>query len=187
MNPQPDLLCVLPEPRFALGEDGVLARSRLAKSAKLTESGCMEWQKHKSGTGYPGISFNKPFLGHRRWRAHRLSYFVFVGELTEPMVCHACDNPVCINPNHLFLGTAMTNRQDAFSKGRLTECVRNGEKCQWHKLTAAQALEVFRSNSPRGELARKFGVTTQAIAAIKHRRCWKWLTDNSEKGNLCGA
>lgn len=59
-------------------------------------------------------------IGRDRWGAHRVAYFVFKGVDPGPLlVCHTCDNPPCINPDHLFLGTHRDNAADALEKGRL--------------------------------------------------------------------
>jgi hypothetical protein len=81
--------------------------------------GCWEWQGSLNRLGYGRFT---NFDGRRDWLAHRLSYRLFIGEFDEELrVCHSCDNPRCVNPNHLFLGTAKDNTQDSIRKGRFKE------------------------------------------------------------------
>ena len=83
---------------------------------KVDENGCWIWQHTKSEKGYGVI---KDFRTHKLARAHRVSYEEFVGPIPEnKYVCHSCDVPACINPDHLWVGTHKENQHDAISKGR---------------------------------------------------------------------
>lgn len=86
-----------------------------SKSAPIPESGCWLWQGYTSGKeGYGRIIVNGASL-----RAHRVSYEAFIGPIPEGMlICHKCDTPLCVNPNHLFIGSNQDNQRDASAKGR---------------------------------------------------------------------
>jgi len=89
------------------------ANSRLwAKTSKNAETGCWEW----TGRTLKGYGVLK--IGRTQWYAHRASYRVRVGEIPKGMmICHHCDNPPCINPAHLYAGTALDNARDFKERG----------------------------------------------------------------------
>lgn len=105
--------------------------------------GCWPWTGHKDKKGY-GVFH--PCRG-RGQRAHRLMYGHANNVSLGPrdIVCHRCDNPSCVNPSHLFLGTHADNRADCVAKGRQAKGEKNGRSI----LTDAQVVEIRRLYIPR--------------------------------------
>ena len=88
-------------------------KNRLLKNVEVNQNGCWEWTKTRLPRGY-GL-----FRVLNQSYAHRVSYVLYHGPLLKGMfVCHRCDNPPCVNPNHLFIGDAQINVDDMMSKGR---------------------------------------------------------------------
>jgi hypothetical protein len=78
---------------------------------------CWVWISHTFRDGYG--KFKGPGPEHKTFQSHRFVYALEVGEIPKGMfVCHHCDNPPCVNPKHLFLGTALDNKRDCIAKGR---------------------------------------------------------------------
>ena len=95
-------------------------KCRLLYRTKINEkTGCWEWQGGKSKAGYGVLNIGGTGINQKIVTSHRLSYETFVGAISHGMfVCHKCDNPKCINPGHLFLGTQEDNAHDMAIKGR---------------------------------------------------------------------
>lgn len=121
------------------------------------------------------------------WFAHRVAYFLHHNsDPNQFLVCHTCDNPRCVNPDHLFLGTHLDNNRDRDNKGHtyrgaqhhLALMDKNGEKNGRAKLTAEQVLEI-RALRDKGEkwlrLAKRFGVNRRTIKNIVARKLWKHI------------
>lgn len=101
-------------------------------------------------------------------RAHRYCYELIYGSIPKPnklSVCHKCDNPNCINPAHLFLGTQTDNMQDAVRKGRIA-----------HKLTEEDVRTIRADKtSLQRVLGEKYGVSFQQISRIKSGKQWIYV------------
>jgi len=104
----------------------------------------------------------------RQKSAHRCAFEIFKGNIRDGMcVCHTCDNPRCVNPEHLFLGSHKDNSQDASIKNRTCKFDKN----KWGKLTKDQSLECFRlyeSGRSQTEIAKKFNIHQATV--WKHLR-----------------
>jgi hypothetical protein len=118
------------------------------------------------------------FMNGRHQPASKVAWILSIGEVPQGLeVCHACDNPRCCNPSHLFLGTHADNNADKVSKKRHAY----GERVGTAKLTEAQAAEIKRlkptGRTPlgyRAEIAKRFGVSRETITDVWGRR-WTHL------------
>lgn len=147
------------------------------KVDKHGDDECWEWQA-STKAGYGRIKIK----GHHIL-AHRISWTIFFGEISDGMfVCHHCDNRLCVNPNHLFLGTQSDNMKDAYDKGR---CLipkntpgqfKSGEDHSRSKLTQAEVDEIRRLRSDEGltlrVIANMFNVDHSLVWQITKNKAW---------------
>jgi hypothetical protein len=112
-------------------------------------------------------------LGTRSVVAARVSYVLHKGKIKDKLVCHKCDNILCVNPKHLFLGTFKDNTQDMIQKGRKFRTL--GETNGSVKLTEKQVIQIrklFKEGFNYSKLSKKFSVTTSNIGLIVNRKTW---------------
>lgn len=143
------------------------AEERFLAKIGARSSDCWEWVGATQRGGYGEFSF-----GGRPVVATRWAYEHWIGPIGSMDVLHRCDNPPCVNPSHLFLGTAGDNLADAKAKGRL----RLGEASPGSKLTAPQVAAIRAMPPERGVtrvLASRFGVTPQTIGKIRNGIIWR--------------
>jgi hypothetical protein len=132
---------------------------------KKQDGGCWEWQGKTWGTmGYGVYSNNGKHV------AHRWSYEAAFGPIpVGKLVMHTCDNPLCVRPEHLTLGTHKDNMQDARVKGRMKKAYRSNAI-----LTEEDVREIKREpNTYVGTLADRYGVGKEAIHSIRRGRTWR--------------
>lgn len=144
---------------------------------KTEDGSCWEWLGHIEKRGYGVMSYN-----NKRDKAHRISWRIANNqEIPKGMVImHLCDNPICVNPNHLKLGTQDDNMKDCKNKGRITKST--GENHGRSKLTETDVLEIRRliaKGKTNKEIANLHKTTTQNIQAIRINKTWKWLKGES--------
>lgn len=133
---------------------------------------CWPWLAHRKKHGYGQFTLRKGvFIG-----AHRISYALSHGAIPPGSglhVCHRCDNPPCVNPRHLYLGTAQDNMLDCVTRGRAN---RSRGTAHLHAKLTPDAVRRIRAAAPyRGlhtDLAREFGVSPHAIYMVRIGRTW---------------
>lgn len=161
----------------------------------VSDRGCWEWAGAREKDGYGTLEWN----GKKR-KAHRLAYEYFIGPVDNLLVCHHCDNPPCINPQHLFLGTHKDNHLDSVIKGRRATGSRNGRNThperyprgsnhprtlhpEWwpSKLTPADVryirrhYKAGRNNKNSTYFARIYSVNRRTIMCAINGRHWRHI------------
>ena len=149
-----------------------------AKVNKKSDDECWEWTASGSNKGYGRIR-----VKGKMYKAHRVSWTIHQGEIPEHnsyhgmCVCHKCDNPSCVNPAHLFLGTNKENAEDRKRKERGEAFP--GEKNGSHKLTEKQVVEIREKYIPYKyilrQLAEEYGVHLTEIHHIVKYKKWKHI------------
>lgn len=135
---------------------------------------CWEWLAGKNRDGYGLIKWDKTMK-----RANRISWVIHNGNIPDGLqVLHTCDNPACVNPNHLFLGTPKVNSDDKIKKGRHINPA--GENNGKSVLTQSQADEIrllyTNHNLTQCEIAKRYGVHQTVISRIVRDKSYKLVT-----------
>ncbi len=157
-----------PDPLDRSVDPELVARVVIARflgHTKRSASGCLEWQAKRDDDGY-----GKFWIFGDEIRAHRFVFAITKGQ-TDRLVCHTCDNPPCVEEDHLFAGSVQDNSDDMVEKGRSTRGERNGTA----RLTEATvaAIRGAAATTPRRALAAKYGVVKGCIDAIVSRKTWR--------------
>ncbi len=158
-------------------------RSRFEEKFKKQKNGCWIWKSSKSNSGYG--KFN---IRGKHVIAHRYSYELYKEKIPPGMlICHKCDNKLCVNPDHLWIGTQKENINDAKKKGRLPNlkgirkplcCV--GENHYLSKLKNKDIFEIkrlYKSGVSGYRLHKMYNVTKKCISDILKNKTWKHLND----------
>lgn len=165
---------------------------KLLANVKIKDN-CWEWQKGKTKFGYGKITYRNKFT-----LAHRISFLTFKGEISQDYsVLHSCDNPSCINPDHLWLGTQHDNVHDCIVKCRRNTATgwkhtdqtkiklknrrrpdKRGEKHHLAKLNCDNVKEIIHLNNggmKQAEIAEKFNLSQSTISKIVNKKRWPHL------------
>ncbi len=133
---------------------------------------CIVYLGSLSKDGYGIFGINK-----KSYPAHRISYELFVGKIPKNMmVLHKCDNPKCVAPQHLFLGTHLDNMKDMVAKKR--NASNKGEKHGCSKLLEKDVIKIKKlldKGIKRRIIAEMFKISSATVYDIKYKRSWKHL------------
>ena len=146
-----------------------------SKVDKGSADGCWEWTGNKHKFGYGTIS-----IDGRPRATHRVSWEIHNGNIPEgtgyhgTCICHKCDNPSCVRPEHLFLGSVQENNNDMVKKGRRSS--QKGANNPRSKINSTQA-RVIRRHANRNLMTHKeigsiFSISSSSVAGIKSLRRW---------------
>ena len=133
---------------------------------------CWEWIGYREKSNYGRVSFR----GNNKVLAHRASWILTNGDIPDGLcVLHECDNPPCVNPNHLFLGTHKDNARDRDEKGRGALPKIKGSKhwnAKFHESDVRVIKELLSVRCKQKAIAWLFDVGDMQISNIKHGRIW---------------
>lgn len=151
-----------------------IVRSFWGRVKILGDNECWLWTGHIERNGYASMH---PIKGASPIRANRVSYVIHHGPIApRMMICHHCDNRRCVNPRHLYQGTAKQNAEDTSARGR----ARSGKA----KLTEPQVraiISLFSNGASNSEIAKRYGVHASTINNIRQQRSWRRIWTEIER------
>lgn len=134
-------------------------QQRFLDKVRKTPS-CWLWEGQIYPTGYGNF-----WMNNKNVMAHRAAYLIFLGEIEEgKVVCHRCDNPSCVNPDHLFLGTYKENTRDMMRKGR-----KPPQKSRLNILNQNEIIKRYLNGETQRNLAKEFKVHQRSIWRYIHK------------------
>lgn len=155
---------------------GIMTEQRIknfwAKVHKpVSEGGCWLWTAAKTSKGY-GV-FQVGWKTQKR--AHRIAYELEKGNIDDGLcVCHTCDNPSCVNPSHLFLGTVKDNVDDMIDKGRKVNL--QGKRNGMAKLNDKDVMAIYFDKRTNTEIAKDYNISPSLVSQIRRKKIRKEAT-----------
>ncbi len=155
--------------KIANSQQGCSLKCRFELAVERKENGCWHWLKGKKGNGRNG--YGSMSINGKHMVASRISYELHKGPITEGLyVLHTCDNPICVNPNHLYLGTNQQNMNDMKNRGRSQK-----GKNLFRKYSKQQCQNVFRLRQ-KGKIYKEISQLT----GVKESMC-KFICKNPQR------
>jgi hypothetical protein len=164
-------------------------KTRFWKNVVKLASGCWEWTGNREAKGYGRFGAE-----NKMHKAHRFSYELHYGPIPEgKMIIHSCDNPPCINPDHISAGTCKDNSDDMISRNRAVhnrgtkphykkhpEEIQRGERIGTHKVTESQIKQIRSLYASGGYyqhvIAKMFHISQTSVWRIVRDITWKHVT-----------
>ncbi len=153
---------------------GTLEERFWTKVNKAGPDECWEWTGKRERQGYGRIMSGPK--GGPQLMAHKVSYEIHKGKVPKGLIVrHICDNPCCVNPAHLLVGTYADNTADMFERGRdsVRSPSRTGENHHGSKLTEELVREIRKSDKSSYWWAKKLGMSASPIDKVKWYKTWK--------------
>lgn len=148
----------------------------MAKVERRDDASCWPWIGTRNNKGYGMFMVTSP----KKIPASRASWMLFRGEIPAGMsVCHECDNPACVNPSHLFLGTHADNMHDMHNKKRHKYVAHVGSKNGFARLDESKVSTIkamLRAGVTHKAIAKTFGVAASGISHIASGKSWKHVS-----------
>lgn len=143
---------------------------------KNNKNGCWEWQRAKAKSfGHGLYSRNQKTI-----MAHRASWEIHCGKIPDKKcVLHKCDNPICVNPNHLFLGSRAENVSDMVSKKRNSWA--KGEAHGKTRLSGSDVSKIYLSSMTAKDLSKRYKIGETTVYDIKKGKTWAHVTQNLQR------
>lgn len=137
-------------------------------------TGCWLWSGGHDNDGYGHF-----WKDGKTQKAHRVSYELHIGPISNGLfVCHGCDNPACVNPDHLFLGTPKDNTADMVAKGR--RAISRGEANGNAKLSDAEVEAIRKDDRFHRVIAAEYNVSRSLVSIIKRGELWIGTNTSSQ-------
>jgi len=155
---------------FKIGFRTKRTAEELRQQTSLGQSGCWNWMGRKNEHGYGTVRH-----GGKKWIVPRLMYTLINGDVEDLFVLHHCDNPACINPEHLYCGTKKQNSEDMVRRGRQNHDGYRGSRSPFAKLKESD-IPLIRQRVADGEpierLRKEYGVVWKTIKSISLKEKW---------------
>lgn len=150
---------------------------RFMSKVDKVDSGCWEWNASRTPLGYGQFRFRGT-----RELSHRVSWMLFKGDIPPDTsrygtmgVLHKCDNPCCVNPDHLFVGDQSANSSDSVSKERWGKRGLTGEAHGRALLSESDVRAIRASDESIRNIAKRYGISPGAVQHIRKRRSWQHI------------